>query len=106
MATTKSCLVSGNLTTKPLKYRLCPSDEFSTGQWSVAISSVAYASNETSKLCCQISSNFVVAQKFSESLHVVTYEQPLTSCFIDTSKTARRIRQIHTSNKSLIFLVL
>lgn len=99
MEVNKSVSIKGNLNHK-VSYNLCPTDEFSTGQWLIGISSIAYQSSESLNICCEVTSNFTVGKKFSKNLQVEDYEEPLATFFIDTSKNLRRIRQINQSTKS------
>lgn len=38
----KSISIKGNLNDQNLKYRLCPSDEFANGRWSIACLSASF----------------------------------------------------------------
>jgi len=99
MKTTKTVSISGNLLKKPLKYILCPSEEFASGVWKVGISTISYTSAFTNIfVCCEISCNFVVAEKYNEDHEVETYEQPLVTIIMDTTKMKIRSHSLSTLN--------
>lgn len=79
----KSICIQGNLKNQPIKYKLCPSDEFSRGRWAVAIASVAFTSKQNVNLCCQITSNFTVKQRYSKEDLVESFEEPLAVCTVN-----------------------
>jgi len=77
----RSVTISGTLKTGAT-YKLCPPDEFSTGNWFMCISSITFNAKQAMSSCCEISSNFVVGQKYSNNYEVETYEEPLVTIFI------------------------
>jgi len=87
----KSVTIQGNLRNK-ISYKLCPADEFSTGEWFISLSSVSYDAKETFSLCCEVTSNFVVGQKYSENFEVQFYEQPLATVSIIVAENQRAPR--------------
>ena len=60
----KCAQISGNVNGS-LKYRLCPSTEFSTGRWNVAISEECAHANEEFKGFITLSTDFSVNQQFN-----------------------------------------
>lgn len=110
MSVIKTVSIKGNLLKQPFRYSLCPPEEFSFGLWSIAISSIAYSASQATNIfiSCEVSSNFVVAEKFNEQREVETYEQPLASFMIDTTKIKLRTQIFSIMNLQQIgmFLVL
>lgn len=89
----RSITIQGNLRNQ-LTYNLYPADEFSTGEWFISISSVSYDAKEVFSLCCEISTNFVVGQKYSKNFELQSYEQPLGTFIIKVPQAAPRIGRI------------
>ena len=87
MFVSKAVQVSGNLSSNQIVYTLCPPNEFSEGVWNVAISNVAYESNENLNVFCTVSCNLVQSQKISDANQVVSYQMPLASFLIKTTST-------------------
>jgi hypothetical protein len=87
----KSVILSGNLNVKnSLKYKLCPnSTEFSQGLWNISIPSISFSCHERNvKELCQVSCNFVKAQRWSQNNEIESYEEPLGMFLLETgSKT-------------------
>ena len=78
----KSVIISGNLNNS-LKYKLCPSTEFSEGVWNLCVLSAAYSCNTIQiNAICSISCNLVKAQKYNSNNEIELYEQPLCICQI------------------------
>jgi len=77
MFVNRSIQIKGNLSNKGLKYRLCPSDEFSVGVWLIAISSLYCESSVKHDILCTISTDFVIAKKFDGHGQTSNYEEPL-----------------------------
>jgi len=91
----KTVSIKGNLNKQPLRYSLCPPEEFSFGVWGISILSVAYSANQMNVItCCEISSNFVVSERYNAQHGIETYEQPLLSFLLDTSKVKLRIQNV------------
>ena len=84
MFVSKAVQISGNLSSKAVVYKLCPTNEFSEGCWHIAIGAVSFQSTLTLNCLCTLSCNLVQSQKFSESNQVVTYKEPLVSFLIKT----------------------
>ena len=81
MFVNKSIEIRGNVRDK-IRYRLCPSDEFSTGKWYIAVSSVTYeaiAPTTNVNQICTLTTNFCINKRFSEQGQVEKYEEPLCS---------------------------
>ena len=82
----KSVIISANLQ-KGLKYRLCPSTEFSEGVWNITISNIGYICNIPNyQEICEISCNVVKAQKYNETFEVQTYDQPFGIFVLESKK--------------------
>ena len=78
----KCAQISGNVNGS-LKYRLCPSTEFSTGRWNVAISEVCAHANEEFKGFITLSTDFSVNQQFNNKKEIEIYQQPLITFQLD-----------------------
>jgi len=91
----KSILLSGNLKTKPVEYRLCPNTEFSFGQWQIALCGLFFelkSEDINLNVFCTVSTNASVQDRFSKYGDVETYQQPFITVHLklnkDTSKTS------------------
>lgn len=86
----RSVTLKGKLSSN-LKYKPYPTEEFSTGRWFVAVASVVYEANEKISAVCEITTNFVVGQKYTDKFEAISYEQPLATVLIraDANQTGR-----------------
>lgn len=85
MTITKSVLIKGRL--KNLQYQLCPNTEFSSGLWSMSLSSIYYeCKDQNVTTLCSVSSNFVRSQGYSANNSINTYEQPMTLFLLESGK--------------------
>jgi len=88
----KCAQISGNVNGS-LKYRLCPSTEFSTGRWNVAISEVCAHANEEFKGFITLSTDFSVNQQFNNKKEIEIYQQPLITFQLDLTSGAKSMRR-------------
>ncbi|MBM3938220.1 MAG: hypothetical protein FJ333_06145 [Sphingomonadales bacterium] len=91
MFVNKSIEIRGNLSEK-IRYRLCPSDEFSTGRWCIAISAVSYeaiAPITNASQFCTVSSNFCINKRFSTQGQAEKYQEPLCSFHLKIEGTLK-----------------
>lgn len=86
MIVNKTVQISGNLKDEGLSYRLCPSDEFSNGQWCVSVSNIAFRSEQPLNALCTLSTNFCVHKKFSKSGEPEIYEEPFGTFELVTTR--------------------
>lgn len=85
MQADKSICLKGNLQNGPLRYRPYPVNEFATGNWSLAVSSVSYESSIPLSTTCSITANFTTSQKRTSQGEVKVYEMPLAVFHLKTS---------------------
>ena len=89
----KSVLIKGILNSPnesdKLIYKLCPVTEFSEGLWNLSIVSLFYNCRITTNVkdFYSVSCNLVKAQKFSSQNEVESYEQPLTTFYLESMPT-------------------
>jgi len=81
----KSVLVTGNLQSGAVKYKLCPPSEFREGLWHICLSSIGVSCQIANvKEMCIVSCNLVNAQKYNKHNQIEVYEQPLVMTIINT----------------------
>jgi len=90
MQTDKSICLKGNVKNGPLIYRPYPVNEFATGKWSIAVSSVTFESQVVLSTTCAITSNFSTSQKRTNKGEVKIYQMPLAIFHLKTSATSPR----------------
>lgn len=90
MASIKYVQCIGNLKENNVIYKLCPTNEFSTGVWQMAISCFCCETEEDINEFCNISSNSCVGQRISSSGQVETYEQPLGTVYLNLKKATTK----------------
>lgn len=82
----KTVQITGNLKSDGLKYRLCPSDEFSNGRWCVSVLNIAFELKEPINVLCTLSTNFCVNKRFSKFGEPEIYEEPFGTFEILTTR--------------------
>jgi hypothetical protein len=90
MQTYKSICLKGNILNGPLSYRPYPVTEFSSGKWSLAVSSISYESSAVLSFTCAITSNFSTSVKRTSKNEIKVYEMPLAVFHLKTATTAPR----------------
>jgi hypothetical protein len=90
MQANKSICLKGNIQNGPLCYRPYPVNEFSTGCWSLAVSSISYDSSVVLSNTCAITSNFSASQKRTSKGEIKVYEMPLAVFHLKTTSTTPR----------------
>jgi len=86
----KSVCLKGNLKNGPVIYRTYPVNEFSTGKWSLAVSSITYDSEIAFSTTCAITSNFSTSQKRTSKGEVKIYQMPLAVFHLKTTAATPR----------------
>ena len=89
MSYVKKCVqIQANWMSEKLCYKLCPSTEFSSGRWQIAISSVC-CEEQTTEInnFVNFTTNFSVNEQYSTKGERQLYEQPLAFCYIKLRKT-------------------
>ena len=89
MSYVKKCVqIQANWMSEKLCYKLCPSTEFSSGRWQIAISSVC-CEEQTTEInnFVNFTTNFSVNEQYSTKGERQLYEQPLAVCYIKLRKT-------------------
>jgi hypothetical protein len=69
-----------------VKYKLCPGNEFSEGNWNLSVISCSYSnldSTQINKELFSVSCNQVRGQKYSAHHEVQSFNQPLCTVLID-----------------------
>jgi len=84
----KSVQIKGNLKINngTLTYKPYPSREFNDTYKLIAIDSVGYISNENVNTICTLSCSFVKSQAYNTNFQISSYEQPLQSFVVNTTK--------------------
>lgn len=87
----KTVLLSGKLTKGVLTYRPLR-DEFQTNDWYLKVLSIGLSTqiNEEWNEIITISSNFVTAEKYSDTEQLITYEQPLQLFSVKLTATNKK----------------
>lgn len=85
----KSINITGNIA-NGLTYKLCPSSEFSTGHWQVAVANICIDTSEDINVFCTISTNFSINKRYSDTQQIEAYEQPLNSLHFNLKKANPR----------------
>lgn len=92
MFVSKVVQIKGNLSQKNIKYQLCPSTEFATGFWNVTILSICCETNAEVEIdtFCSVSTNFCVAQRFSNQGIVEAFEEPLATFHLKLNSVVKK----------------
>jgi len=91
MNASKSILIKGNLNGGTPKYRVCPSNEFANGRWSVACASISFNATTQIELVGSVSTNFCVNHRFSKEGQVEMYQEPLAIFQISLKENANNV---------------
>lgn len=86
--------ISGTITQNSnlLRYRLCPSTEFSVGQWQMAISTLCVHANQDINAFLAVTSNASVSQKYI-NFQPSDYQQPLNVVYINLKQGTRSLNR-------------
>lgn len=90
MQADKSICLKGNLQNGPLRYRPYPVNEFVSGRWNIAVSSISFESSNVLSNTCAITTNFTTSQKRTNKGEVKVYEMPLAVFHLKTTSSAPR----------------
>lgn len=86
----KSVQITGHLPRDTLYYRLCPNNEFSSGTWQMAISTIACEPSVDFSKFITVTSNFCVNQRYNNQSSIENYEQPLATICLN-AKAATKV---------------
>lgn len=81
----------GNIS-NDLNYKLCPSTEFSTGHWQIAISTLCVEASQDINSFVNITSSACVNQRFDKG-EVKVYEQPLITVHLNLRNKSKSINR-------------
>ena len=90
MQADKSICLKGNVQNGPIIYRPYPVNEFTVGNWQIAVSSVSFDSTATLSTTCAVASNFSTSKKRNQKGEINVYQMPLAVFHLKTSSSTPR----------------